>query len=253
MKLILAIALLFAGAAQATGTPVPPAPVPTPVSSHAQSQATSQAKAAAMAGAAAKASAAGGSATGGQAAGGMATGTGGSNSLGDSNTSLTGDSSDYNAWSVVLPPLASTPPMAPIAGCAPEITQSAVGFVFGIFSDARARTDPSDCTLIALRNTKFEQCQFASAKQIEDLMLLKKLPDFKPSAAVFIDHDQAMCAAIRNPPTTPAPPPPKPEVVYETHYRYFDAPGVPDPPKPAKPKPKKPCPTGQQLVCKAKE
>lgn len=169
---------------------------------------------------------------------------GGANTLGDVSTSLTGDSSDYNAWSVVLPPLASTPPMAPIQGCAPEITQSAVGFFFGIFSDAKARTDPTDCTLIALRNTKFEQCQFASAKQIEDLMLLKKLPDFKPSPAAFVDYDQAACARIKNPPPAVAP---VVKTEYEVRYVYVDSP-LPKAAQPKK-KPKAPCHAGQKLVC----
>lgn len=131
-------------------------------------------------------------ATGGSAAG-------GSNTMGNiaPSQSIGGDSVNSKAWSLFLPPLAFVPPMSAIAGCAPEITQSSVGVAFGAYSAANGKTDPQDCTLIQLRNAKVDACQYASAKQIEDLMLMKKLPDYRPSITQYTDLEPRDCAAVK--------------------------------------------------------
>ncbi len=135
--------------------------------------------------------------------------------------------------------------MAAIAGCAPQITQASVGFLFGAFSQASGTTDVSNCTLMALRNVKVDSCQYGSAQQIEDLLTKKLLPDFVPSTVRFPDLTPTQCHALK----TPVPPP----VV--TNYIAPPPVVVPEPkPEPVKPKPvakkKPPCPAGQQLVCK---
>jgi hypothetical protein len=134
-----------------------------------------------------------------------------------------GSVSAHNGWSLFLAPLAATPQMAPMSGCSPDVTQQAIGVAFGAYSAATSHADPQDCTLMALRNAKVETCQYASAKAIEDLMIAKKLPDYKPSAVQFNDYAPTDCAAIK------APPKPAPVV------NYVQAPPVvPMCPKPAK-------------------
>ncbi len=175
-------------------------------------------------------------------------GSGGAGVSGDISTSLNGDTSDYNAWSIVLPPLAFTPPMAAVVGCAPQIVQKTVGIGFGLFSQADGVTDVSNCTLMALRNVKVDSCQYGSAQQIEDLLTKKLLPEYVPSAIRFPDLTPTQCHALKTPVPPPqvvnyiAPPPVVPPVVVPPVV-------VPEPVKP-KPKKKPPCPAGQQLVCK---
>ncbi len=109
--------------------------------------------------------------------------------------------------SLALAPLAFTPPMAPIEGCSVRVTQSARGFGLGVLSTADSLADPTDCTLIALRNAKVEACQYGSAKQIEDLLVAKLLPGFAPSAAGdFVDLSRQACAALKAPPIAAAEP-----------------------------------------------
>lgn len=211
--------------AHATGKPEPVTPAPT--SSTSSATAASQAKAGA--------SAKGGSAN--SAVGDVApVQTVGGQSMGGQ--SIGGDSVSSRAWSLFAQPPAFTPPMAPIAGCAPVITQEATSgwLIVGGASKATGKTDPTDCTLIALRNAKVEQCQYASAKQIEDMLTAKLLPGFKPSAVEFADLAPAACAALK------APQKPEPEVRYVS---AFPAPAsapvasaCEKAPEPAKPAPK---------------
>lgn len=220
---------LLIGAANATGTP---APVPTPQPSANQTQsatATSTSKASVQTGARSESAAAGGSATGGSVSG-------------DTALSVAGDSSDYKSLGLVLPAPASTPALPAMPTCDALTTQTAFAFGFGLFSTAEAKADPADCTLLKLRYIKELQCQYASAKQIEDLMLAKLLPGYQPTQNMGIDHTQAGCAALMNPPPVPTA---KPVVEYQTRYIYLDPPKL----EPAKVKKKKPCPTVQQ-VCK---
>lgn len=230
--------------AHATSTPPkaepPAAPAP---SSTATSSSQAAAQAAAAAAAKAGASATGGTAT--SAVGDVAPQqTVGGQSMGGQ--SIGGDSVSSRAWSLFAQPPAFTPPMAPIAGCAPVITQEAASgwLIVGGASKASAKTDPTDCTLIALRNAKVDQCQYASAKQIEDLLTAKLLPGFKPSTVEFADLAPAACAALK------APPKPEPEVRYVTAFpppahevgKLTDACRLGSeaaPTKPAKPKPAK--------------
>jgi hypothetical protein len=115
-----------------------------------------------------------------------------------------------NAWSLSIAPPVFTPPMAAISGCSAQVTQQAMSVGWGFFSQASGTTDVSDCTLIAIRNEKVENCQYASAKQIEDLMLKRKLPDFVPSNVEMIDLTPKECHDIKHPP----PPPPVIQVIY---------------------------------------
>jgi hypothetical protein len=160
--------------------PKPPVPAAAP---------TAQAAAQAAAKASSSSSAAGGSAAAG-------------NTLGDVAPVQTvgGQAVSSHAWSLFAQPPAFTPPMAPIAGCAPVITQEATSgwLILGGLSKATGKTDPTDCTLIALRNAKVEQCQYASAKQIEDLLTAKLLPGYTPGPADgFTDLKPIACAALR--------------------------------------------------------
>lgn len=205
LALILAAFALSAGATSTPPKPELPAPAPAP-SASSSSQAAAVAAAAAKAGA--NASAAGGAAT---------------SAVGDVAPvqSIGGDSVSSRAWSLFAQPPAFTPPMAPIAGCAPVITQEAASgwLIVGGASKATGKTDPTDCTLIAIRNAKVEACQYASAKQIEDLLTTKLLPGFKPSAAEgFADLDTRACAALK------APPKPEPEVRYVAAFPPAPAP-----------------------------
>jgi hypothetical protein len=205
-----AMLLLPATAAATTKpeNPKPPAAAPAPAPA---AQAAAQAQAAAAATAAAQASStSSGAATAG-------------NTLGDIAPSqlVGGQAVSSHAWSLFAQPPAFTPPMAPIAGCAPVITQEATSgwLILGGLSTATGKTDPTDCTLIALRNAKVEQCQYASAKQIEDLLTAKLLPGFKPGPADgFTDLEPRACATLKAPP--------KPEA----EIRYISAFAPPTPP-----------------------
>lgn len=215
--------------AHATSTPPkaepPAAPAPSSTATSI-SQAAAQAAAAAAAKAGASATATGGAAT--SAVGDVAPQqTVGGQSMGGQ--SIGGDSVSSRAWSLFAQPPAFTPPMAPIAGCAPVITQEAASgwLIVGGASKASAKTDPTDCTLIALRNAKVEACQYASAKQIEDLLTAKLLPGFKASAGEgFVDLDTRACAALK------APPKPEPELRYVTIYQPSTECKAAEPPAP---------------------
>lgn len=213
--------LLAPTQAKATGKPETVTPAPTTSTSSSTSSAASQAKAAIDLSLT-------NSATGG--AGGL--GGAGGNAAGGS---VGGDSVTSRAWSLFAQPPAFTPPMAPITGCAPLVTQEATSgwLIVGGLSTASGKTDPTDCTLVALRNAKVDQCQYASAKQIEDLLTAKLLPGFKPSAADgFADLDARACAALK------APPKPEAEVRYVAAFQPpASAPAACEKaPEPAKPK-----------------
>lgn len=213
MATVLALACCAAAAspAFATNSP-PPAPAPSPAPS--TSNSTSKAEAAAAAAAAAAARAAASSrATGGRATGGAATvGNVGSSSHGGAadldssidvdapaNSSLIDSSSNKSsAWSLFLPPPVFTPPMAPVQCPSATITQDATSVVMGVYSNANAKTDTSDCTLIQVRNAKVEACQYASAKQIEDLLVAKHLPAFKATSVVMTDYTDQECSVLKS-------------------------------------------------------
>lgn len=189
----------------------PPASTPSGSSATSNASATAQSTAAAQAtgvgnGYGGNSSAGGGSASStGTATGGI--GGGAQQSLDNnspSSSSLVDSSSvSSRSWSLFLPPPVFTPPMAKLDCPMAHITQRADAQLWSGFSQARAETDPTDCTLIQLRNAKVETCQYATAKQIEDLMLAKHLKDFKANADVkFTDYSEQECAVLK----TPAPP-----------------------------------------------
>jgi hypothetical protein len=74
-----------------------------------------------------------------------------------------------------------------------------------IGSYAEGSTDSSDCTLIQLRNAKVETCQYASAKQIEDLLAQKYLPKYAANGKPFEDYNASECALMKAPPPAPTP------------------------------------------------
>ena len=201
MKSLFLLAVLFTSSAFAGGDRMT-IPKTTPTAYPTQSTATSGSTASATAGSATS------NATGGNATNSAAGGLGGSSNANGAPVSVNGDSG--SSWSLFLAPLAATPQMAPMVGCAPDVTQQAVGALFGAYSQANSHADPTDCTLMTLRNAKVESCQYASAKAIEDLMIVKKLPDYKPSPVVFTDYPPEACALIK------APPKPEPVINYIT-------------------------------------
>jgi hypothetical protein len=188
-----ALALLLASqAALANGTPTP---TPAPPVATSSSTSTSSSSAASVSSST--------SSSGAKAA------SGSHSAVGDVSQGLQVGGDSARAWSLFLPPLAMTPPMAPIQGCAPRVTQRSTGVLVGAFSHAEGSTDPDHCTIIALRNAKVDACQYASAKQLEDLLAAKLLPEFKASqVAQLEDLSPQACAALK------APPRPEPVVNY---------------------------------------
>ena len=170
MRIIACLLLAFAGQALAN-----PPPAPAPTGTNATASATSNATA-------------------------KATGTAAS-TIGDVAPAQTIGGDSARSYSLFIQPPAFTPPMAKIDGCAPAITQSARSgwLLIGGASVADSKTDPTDCTLMLLRNAKVDACQYASAKQIEDLMIAKLLPDFKASAGAYPDLTPTECAAMKAP------------------------------------------------------
>lgn len=222
----LAVAFLLASAAQANSNPPPPAASPTSSTSLSASEAAAAAAAKAQAGAQAGAKAVGtggksnatantGASTSNSSAGGGGGGGGGSVSSGDNNL-------------FVLPSPVFTPPMAPVdcpAGV--DITNEAFSLGWSAVSAARGHTDNSACVLITLRNSYVDQCQYASAKQVQDLLTAKLLPGFKSSGTRYIDLTTAECAALKAPPVQKAVAAPEPMAPVV----YVDMPA--DPPKAA--------------------
>lgn len=107
---------------------------------------------------------------------------------------------DSSAWSLFLPPPAWVPPMAPVDCASAMITQDSKLVAWNAYSEANAKTDTSDCTLIRLRNTKVESCQFGEAKQIEDLVVAKYLKDYKPGQVQMPNYSHAECNVLKAPP-----------------------------------------------------
>ncbi len=103
----------------------------------------------------------------------------------------------------VLPAPVFTPPMAAVecpAGV--KISNEAVALGWNFVSAARGSTDNSDCVLIVIRNAYVEQCQYASAKQVQDGIASKHLAGFERSKTVYLDLTQAECTAFKAPPVT---------------------------------------------------
>lgn len=129
-----------------------------------------------------------------------------------SQQSVTGDRSNYSSWSLAITPMATVPMMAPIQGCAAKITQDSWGVGGGLVASAAGgKTDPDNCTIIELRNAYAGMCLYASAKQLQDRLAMKLLPEFKPSAIAYKDLEPELCAALKEAPMNhlapPSPPP----------------------------------------------
>lgn len=116
------------------------------------------------------------------------------------------DSSSSRFSAYALPAPAFTPPMARVECPTPRIENRAISVGWGFVSAARGDTTTDDCTAIALRNAYVEQCQYASAKQVQDLLTARVLPGFKSSTVVYLDLTQGECTALKAPPLAPAPP-----------------------------------------------
>lgn len=176
----------------------------------------------------------------------------------DAAPSITDSSSNSSrAWSLFLPPPAWTPPMAPVSCPSANIEQGSTAVFWSGFSNATAKTDSSDCTLIQVRNAKVEACQFASAKQIEDLLVSKYLKNYQPSTVGMVDYTDKECAVLKLAAQ------PKPEPVVYPLAPLADKPAEPAPA--AKPTPcakgqkrnskgvcytpKPPCDEGKVLAC----
>lgn len=188
------------------GKPCNPTPSPTPSTTSTSSGASAGASssAAALAGAAAGASV--GNVGGGAAKveGVSSSSAGGASDLQsdiDVNAApALNDNSKSSAWSLFLPPPAWVPPMAPVDCASAMITQDSKLIAFNAYSEANAKTDTSDCTLIRLRNAKVESCQFGEAKQIEDLVVAKYLKDYKPGQVQMPNYSHAECNVLKAPP-----------------------------------------------------
>jgi outer membrane protein OmpA-like peptidoglycan-associated protein len=263
---ILAVAITTE--ANATGdhqwTPKPPTPPvasprPTPAtqpvyvggSPSSSAGATAGSSATATSGSTAGAAASTGPVLAGGGTSSAAGGTGGTASTGDSGatggtsgSSLTSVGGDTRAIGLSFAPGASTPPMpAPGGNCAATITQSSFNVGMGLFSAAKASTDPRICHLIEQRNRFERMCLFASMKQVDDLLTAELLPGFKVPAEMYaistqdpgyVDMTPDKCAARRPPivvvappapppPAQPAPPAPKaPEKVSLSSDALFD-------------------------------
>lgn len=191
-----ALCVSVTGHALAITPPSDPVPTPTPTSSPSStSAAEASATSSAQAGATANAQQAQGQQQG-QGQGQSQSSTGGT--MSDSS------SSRFNAYA--LPAPVFTPPMARVECPTPRIENRAFSVGWGFVSAARGDTTTDDCTAIALRNAYVEQCQYASAKQVQDLLTAKVLPGFKSSTVVYLDLTQGECTALKAPPLPPAPP-----------------------------------------------
>jgi hypothetical protein len=127
-------------------------------------------------------------------------------SVGDVSQGLSTGDDRSRFLSLAFAPPAFTPPMAPVDGCAAEVRQSADAITL-LGSKAAGVTDPSVCHLFTLRNLKVQQCQYATAKRIEDRLIAKMLPDFPaPAELGYVDLSREACAAVHAPPVAPSTP-----------------------------------------------
>jgi len=168
-----------------------------PSATSASGPSTSSAGAAAVAGAAAGAIAGSASTSGASASGtGGAGGRGGDGGYSTSSASGS-NSNDDETNTYVLPAPVLLPSMAAVPCASAMIKNDAFSIGWNFISVGKGQTDTTDCTLITLRNSKVEACQYASAKQIEDMLIAKYLPAFVPSAGTMRDMSTEECAAAK--------------------------------------------------------
>lgn len=147
----------------------------------------------------------------------------------NSGASISQGSDSFRSSLWVLPAPVFTPPMAAIdcpAGV--KITNEAAAIGWNFASVARGSTDNSDCVLIAVRNAYVEQCQYGSAKQVQDGIASKHLAGFERSKTVYLDLTHKECSDLRAPPVT-----------VRTEYVYLPSPVVELPKVKPAPKPVK--------------
>jgi hypothetical protein len=106
---------------------------------------------------------------------------------------------DARMYSLGLPPIAHNAPMEAVPGCSfVQQKQTTIGVLAGAFSYAGASADPSDCLLIDRRNALVEQCQYAQARDIDNLMVAKYLGEYRFKRVVSDDGSVPKDAAISN-------------------------------------------------------
>ncbi len=97
----------------------------------------------------------------------------------------------------VAPAPVMLPSMAAVTCPSAMIKNDAFSIGWSFISVGKGQTDTTDCTLLTLRNSKVDACQYASAKQIEDMMIVKYLPAFVPSANTMRDLSMEECRAAK--------------------------------------------------------
>ena len=183
----------------------------------------------------------------GAAAAGDSSATGGTSSAtsGSSGATLNSTSGDTRALALSFAPPATLPPMSAVQCASPQIRQETPfgAGVLGSFGRGSSSTDTSDCVLIGIYNSMVERCLFSSAKQVQDMLVKKHLPNFQAEGVAylkdsrdpgFVDYSPTQCAEMRKPPAPPTPvvialppppapvPPPEPKKVSLSADALFD-------------------------------
>lgn len=108
-------------------------------------------------------------------------------------------SSSFRALALSLPTAVFTPPLPMDTSECAETVQSAGGLFWNGFTKADAARTTDKCTIIRLHNAYLDECQYASAKQVKDRLMVKLLPDFVPSTRVALDLTEGECAKLKLP------------------------------------------------------
>lgn len=176
-----------------------------PTSNHSKSSSDANAAAKAGAWSGSKSSAAGGA--GGSSnvsapSSATSTNEGNTNSLGAIGND--NSSSSFRALAVSLPTAVFTPPLPMSDGNCTNVDQDAGAVGWNFASKASAHQSTDHCVLIKLHNSYLAECQYASAKQIKDLLTAKLLPGFKATDNGMVDLATDACRALLAPvPPTP--------------------------------------------------
>jgi hypothetical protein len=122
---------------------------------------------------------------------------GNSESKAKSDSSSSGNSSDVDSKMWVLPaPVFSIPPvMTCVLGNA---SSNAFAIGWNFVSIASSNSSGDNCLTVELRNAKVATCQFEDARQIENLLLQKLLPEFKSTAPVSVNLTYQECHLLRD-------------------------------------------------------
>lgn len=122
----------------------------------------------------------------------------------------TNDSSStrVNMWAIPAAPF--LPQMSPVECPSASIRQTSITTpVWGLFGTYQwSSTDASACEMITVRNAMIERCRYASAAQVEDLLVKRTLQGFEPVTPVtrdgateshYIDLTDQECALLKLP------------------------------------------------------